>query len=539
MKLTLRLYGPFMAHWADRTPCGIAGAKQQALLALLATAPEYARTRSWLIARLWSDSDEEKGRRNLRQMLHGLRAALGTRYGDIIGADGDLVYLEGRQVQVLGDPSDGEFLEGFDLCEDGFEDWLLEQRQSAPNPHKVQGLDRPQVTERPLHRIAVLPFVMLDTGGVPGVGDAMAHQLSVAFARSGMVDAISHLSCREMAATTPSPVQADFHLIGRCSDENGKRAVDVTLVQADDGKVLWGERFPINTWADLTGETDLIHQIAGQCLWLIVARSGQLSSVQPLRSAAAHVLMMTGIAEMHSFDRKRFVKARTMLDEVADRCSDNPLPFAWTAQWHLLAAYQGWSTDKAETRQKADDAIARALDLNPYCELSLAIDGNLRNVLDGDFAAAATRFETARTINPSSAMVSQLSAVLYCFTGRGEEAVAMTERTRRLAPRDPRRAFFAGIGASSYLVAGRWTEAVAEAEAALVMNPGHLSAERCRIIGLQSGGREAEAQTAAQDLLARHPAMTVTSYLRTHPAGETPTGQSWAKALRDAGVPMN
>ncbi|MEO1494834.1 MAG: tetratricopeptide repeat protein [Pseudomonadota bacterium] len=534
MKLIVRLYGPFMAMWSDKRPCRIVGVKQQALLALLATAPEFARTRSWLISRLWSENDEAQGRRNLRQALYALRAVLGDRCDALIGTDGDLVYLNVQHVLVNGSPADGDFLEGFDLCEEGFEDWLRDQRQTQ----EVSPPSSATEPQRVRHRIAVLPFAPGDSDCPQGIGDAIAHQLTVAFARSGMVDAISHLSCREMRGVA-CPVETDYHLVGRCYGGSNAAKIDVTLIDAKSGTVLWGERFDTGPADVLAGECGLVDQIAGQCLWLIVSQSCQMSSVRPLASTAAHVLMMNGIAEMHSFDRDRFMTARTMLDEVASRCADHALPLAWLAQWHLLSVYQGWSSDPTVARTEAGDAVARALDLNPYCEVSLAIDGNLYNVMDGDFATAEQRFTAARAINPSSAMVSQLAAVLYCFTGRGAEAVKMTERARRLTPRDPRRAFFTGIGASSYLVAGQWDEAVAEAEAALVLNPGHLSARRCRVIGLQRGGRRKEAAAAAQDLMACYPDLTVAAYRRAHPARDTSVGIDWANALGDAGIPMN
>lgn len=541
MKLLLRLHGPFMAFWADRRPCRIAGTKQQALLALLAAAPDHARTRTWLIARLWSESDETQGRRNLRQLLHGLRATLADRYVDIVGSEGDLLYLRPQHFAITGRPSDGEFLEGFDLLEEGFEDWMREQRQAAVvAPALSVGEGATSSDDRTRYRIAVMPFAEAGSDIDAGVGDMMAHQLSVSFARSGLADAISHLSSRQIASEpgvgTPD---VDFRLTGRCYGAGSDITIDATLEDVVNGTVLWGERFTVDGAALISGNGDLVDHIAGQCLWLIAKQSGQLSSVRPLGAARAHVLMMNGIVQMHSFNRARFIEARVALEEVAARCPNSPLPLAWLAQWHLLSVYQGWTTDPVVTRRDAAQATARALDLNPYCELSLAIDGNLYNVLDSDFTTAAQRFATARAINPSSAMISQLSAVLSCFTGQGDEAVALTERARKLAPRDPRRAFFAGIGAASYLVAERWSEAVSEAEASLCMNPGHVSAMRCRVIGLQCGGRSEEAAVAAHDLMSVCPEFSVSTYLRDHPAAETPVGRDWARALGEAGVRLN
>jgi adenylate cyclase len=50
-------------------------------------------------------------------------------------------------------------------------------------------------------------------------------------------------------------------------------------------------------------------------------------------------------------------------------------------------------------------------------------------------------------------------------------------------------------------------------------------------------GRHDEARQTVTQLLALDPTMTVTRYLRAHPAGETKFGRLAAEPLRLAGVP--
>jgi tetratricopeptide (TPR) repeat protein len=108
-----------------------------------------------------------------------------------------------------------------------------------------------------------------------------------------------------------------------------------------------------------------------------------------------------------------------------------------------------------------------------------------------------------------------------------------------LSPRDPRRPFFQTLSAGSYVAGGRYEEAVEMAEASLRHNPFHLSAHRCRVIGLQLAGREGEARNAAKELMRIDPSLRVSEYQRTHPAAQTEIIQTWAGALKQAGVPVN
>lgn len=548
-KLILRLHGAFRASWADRRPCALNGVKQQALIALLATAPEMTRKRSWLISMLWSEADEAQGRRNLRQLLHGLRKSLGSDTDGLLSCEGDLLSLDERQVMIATCPSEGEFLEGFDLAEEGFEDWLRATRfddedqacatVAAPKTdHSNQGYVRLR------KRIIVMPFQDSSRDLAPGLGDALAHQLTVSFARTGLMDTISHLSARQFAAEAQqgiAEVQADvdYRIIGRWHHATGHAYVDVTLEDCSDGSVMWGDRFRLDAPEHPECQQEVVGQIAGQVIWIALAQSCRIAALQPMSQTNAHNLMMGGIAHMHSFLRKRFLDGGLMLEEVTARCPKASQPWAWIGQWHLLSLHQGWVTDAKAARRLAGDAVARALDSDPYCELALTIDGNIRNVMDGDFEAAGQRFAEAQMVNPSSAMTCQLAALHSSFVGRGEEAVALTERAASIAPRDPRRPFFAGLAATAYLAAHQFDRAVAEADIALTHNPGHISANRCRVIGLQSAGRHQEAREAATRLHELCPDLTVKGYLASHAAARTSMGREWASALKEAGIPAH
>jgi hypothetical protein len=131
--LTLELAGPFClrdAAGVDLTPrCR----KAQGLLALVATARNFRRSRAWLQDKLWSDRGPEQGAASLRQCLTGIRAVLGEHV-DALRTEGGWVSLDPQRVRVLCEPAasdDGdevEFLEGLDIRDPEFEHWLRDQR---------------------------------------------------------------------------------------------------------------------------------------------------------------------------------------------------------------------------------------------------------------------------------------------------------------------------------------------------------------------------------------------------------------------------
>src|SRR5690606_22752364 len=128
----------------NRTP---KAQKSRALLALLALSPRGSRSRVWLRDKLWSDRGEDQASASLRQALLDVRKSLGPLADALLIADKHTVTLNlsrrsGDAVDILQQMSDrtsptdfdmrvaeGEFLEGLDICDPEFEDWLTIERQ--------------------------------------------------------------------------------------------------------------------------------------------------------------------------------------------------------------------------------------------------------------------------------------------------------------------------------------------------------------------------------------------------------------------------
>ena len=91
--------GPLRVQSAEGLQVTPKGAKNQALLALLALSPDMARPRRWLEDKLWSTFGPEQASANLRQALSKLRTALGED-ADALMADRSSVSLDVSRVTV-------------------------------------------------------------------------------------------------------------------------------------------------------------------------------------------------------------------------------------------------------------------------------------------------------------------------------------------------------------------------------------------------------------------------------------------------------
>ena len=146
-RLNLALLGGFQGRVDASAPLTLPTRKSQALLAFLALPPGRSHPREKLASLLWGGMREPQARRGLRQSLFTLRKAVDAEPPALL-IDGQTVALNPTSVDVdvvkferqvaEGTPAAleraatlyrGELLEGLDLQEAPFEEWLLAERE--------------------------------------------------------------------------------------------------------------------------------------------------------------------------------------------------------------------------------------------------------------------------------------------------------------------------------------------------------------------------------------------------------------------------
>lgn len=147
-QLTLTLLGGFQARFVAGTPLVLPTKKAQALLSYLAVKPGQTHPRDKLAALLWGETGEEQARHSLRQTLVGLRKALSGAAPTSLLIEGDNLGINASSVEVdvvrfeklAGEGTveslekaaalyQGDLLEGISLNEEGFEQWLITERE--------------------------------------------------------------------------------------------------------------------------------------------------------------------------------------------------------------------------------------------------------------------------------------------------------------------------------------------------------------------------------------------------------------------------
>ncbi len=522
----------------------IKGAKHRALLALLATAPFGRRTRAYLQNLLWGASCHDGGRQSLRTALSTIKATMGPQFDQLLSVNHTDISLDISKVEFTGAPRSGEFLEGIDIRDDDFNDWLQGVRQ-APEPYFALLSGHAPVPQAPsvLPSIAVLPFRLVMGEDLHSVlGDWLAEEICRSLSRSHLFSVISHLSAREIGgqrvdlARVRRILNVDYCVTGSLRVSGNKVVLDADCLDTASGRILWTRQFPGDLAEFLSADAPAVAEIVRTIGRTIAADAMSHAQGRSLSALGDHQLLIAGIGLMHQLKLSSFARSRDLIEEVIRRAPAVPEAHAWLAEWYIMSIFNGWSDNSLRDTGIALDCTARALDFDPQNSFALTIDGVVNNNLLMRLDKASERFDAALELNPNESMAWLLSGVLSAYRDDGADAVLRTEKALRLSPVDPFGYFFDSLAATAYLAAEDWDHALALADRSLAKNDRHLSTLRSRICALHYLGRGDEARATAVDLKRRAPEFTISGYRRSHPAANFKFGQNVTTALSAAGI---
>lgn len=156
---SIRLFGAFALNDIDGTDVTPKQAKHSAIIAILALTPHYRMTRPKMQALLWSESSQPRSNANLRQALYLIR----SKHPTLIDCDNQFLWLNPDAFSVDWENSKNNLnqvlLDGIDINEDGFEEWLREKRSTD---HNELHLNRKPLIHASLNELKVPVFEFED-----------------------------------------------------------------------------------------------------------------------------------------------------------------------------------------------------------------------------------------------------------------------------------------------------------------------------------------------------------------------------------------
>lgn len=510
--LTLYLTGPMRIASSNGEVDGLSR-RAQAMLAYLACQPGMRAERGLLADLLWSDRAEEQARASLRQELAVLRKSLPD---GVMEANRQMVWLD--PVQVSTDRSgSGDFLQGFDLPSEPFEDWLRAERaiaQTDPRP-------APPIAIRTRPAVAVLPFEELGAAQTDMFADGVVEEITGALSRVNEFDVIARQSAFALQGEALDVPQAARRLGAHYIVEGSVRRIGdrvriaVQLVDGKDGHTLWSERFD-DLLDDLFDLQDRIAaQVAGRVSPNLRAAEIDRAGTKPPADRSAYELLLSAMPHFWATRRDSNQQAGALLDAALER--DPGYVHAKALRACILGqkTTYSWSTDPQDDRCRAlalADAAAAVVDDDDVPSLV---------ALSWAYSQAGTDRQTAeafieRTLarDPNNAWGWIRRGWMCQYHGEVAPALAAFDRAEMLSPLDPfLHNITFGRAATHYRFAEDPTEGLQMIEAGLRRHPGIVWPIRMLAAGYIRIGDLARARDAAARLQQLVPHVTI-AYLR-------------------------
>lgn len=538
LPITITLTGPVTFRDGSGTEIRGLSRRAQAMLAFLSLQPGQKAERGLLADLLWSDRPEEQARASLRQELSALRRALPSA---VIEADRQSVRL--CTTAVTPDVSGpGEFLEGFDLASEAFEDWLRTARMSHSATESPVPPASPVSSGR-LPRLAVLPFSEIGVPETDMFADGVVEEITGALSRAREFEVIARQSAFALGnerldiRATSERLGTDYLVEGSVQRAGDRVRISVQLVRGRDGRLLWSQRFD-DRLDDLFALQDRIAaQVAGQVQpSLRAAEIDRAHSTVPT-DRTAYDLVLTAMPHFWAHRQDANERAIALFGEAAARAPGYALALAYKA-WALAqqATYM-WSADIGADRAIAlnlASSVARGLGDDPPALVALGAAFSLSST---DVALADSFIDRALAIDPNNAWGWMRKGWSAIYAGASEDALRHFDRAEKLSPLDPFR-FNVVLGRAAALRGlGELDASLDLVRAGMRANPGMTWAYRMILCDLVLAGREAEARAEAREFLRHYPHATVAYVRASWPPSVLHSNPEYVDAIGRCGLP--
>ncbi|MEM8579645.1 MAG: tetratricopeptide repeat protein [Pseudomonadota bacterium] len=480
----IHLFGPFDIQSSLGVSCKPRSLKQSGIIALLALSPNKRRSRAWLKSVLWCEKDEESASSNLRQALRQLRRHFGP--DALVSSDRyDVWLVEASCCIVPARHAEDCLLEGLDIDEEVFEDWLREERTKAETVAKSMA---PLATLIPLTSsvgsgpsTASLPRLLVQKQGpIPGYASTFVEAKSGAnevleFVCAGLATNLHEWSAAEVVDPSGTALQdvedpgmIDYVVVLTATTAGPSLRVSARLYRAHDSTLCQSMHLALDH--PLVSETGY-QKTSGYVQQAATAIAGQI--YQDAKTGVISNPIVFSVHDLFSPDRTRQLQALGRLASLRDHSG---VAMAWLVYGQVVCLAECAGQEILLEEVQAN--CAYALEAAPYHPVVNALIGHINAFFFRDFSRAEELLGTARTQSPLNSMVLSHCAAAENYFGSPERGLKLAQRSIELSPNSFIRYIFDCDLQMSMALRGRHAEAAVLGERVLRTSPDFLGAKR-------------------------------------------------------------
>jgi len=296
---------------------------------------------------------------------------------------------------------------------------------------------------------------------------------------------------------------------GRLLQRGDTILIKAELVDAEDGTLLWAEQYQRRAGDIFELEADIAKQISDSLRTKLTGDQQQTLVKRHTDNAEAFELYLKGRYFWNQRSLEGMRKGAEFFIQAIRKDEHYALAYAGMADCYLMLSV--YSLPPREFVPKARMAIGKALALDDQLAEAHASFGSLLFWYDWEFDRAEQEYKRAMTLNPNHSDAHQWCAYLYASQERFEDAFRKMRHAQTLDPLSV--AITANIGELLYR-AGRYDEAIAQAEKALEMDPMFAKALYWRTMSWIAAGSLKQAIEFTNAILEKFPeARTISTIL--------------------------
>ncbi|MEZ5870477.1 MAG: hypothetical protein R3D32_01280 [Nitratireductor sp.] len=529
-RTAFNLMGTFQVISPEKVNITPLGQKARALLALVATADHHERSRTWLSDKLWSNSDARHANSSLRQALRQIRKSFGVNADDIIHIDKHSVRLISENIVVdveriavgeiaIDDKAWPDFLEGLDIQDEEFEEWLSVQRAyyaellatrrrsevaALSNGGDVESV-RNHRAKPAMPVVAVAPFRErgnLDLEGyfIDGLTQEVIEQLS----RIRWLSVIARGS--SFAASEPGPtllefareLAADYVVTGEIGKGPGGLRLTVELMKYPASSLVWSTSFEFATPGAVPDLAGMVFDIAGNIDSMLANAEQDAARTESSTGNEVRDLIWRGRWHLNQLSKNDSDIAERCFRAVLERDPNNSEAHVQLAWSHLWRAWiqRGTREEIHAGRRLGQQAIK----LDGSDGRGYWIVGTAEAWLLNHNEAIAYVDEAVR-LSPSLAIAHAQQGTNHLLIGQPDKALPSIETALKLSPKDKQVFFVHGEKAMACWMIGDHERALASARQAIMLRPSYWYAHLVRYLAYRSLGDARNMNIARKQLL--------------------------------------
>lgn len=380
----------------------------------------------------------------------------------------------------------------------------------ALDGNSSQALMRADDLPRPKGRvsIAVLPLAALDSTSEDYFADGLTEDIINALARFSDVSVLSLRTVASYKGRSPAAgeiareLKVNYLAEGSVRRNADRLRITMRLADATSGQVIWTDQFDTHADQVFAVQDEITRKITGSLAVRITSSEQARISSRPVTSLETYELVLRGREMLTRLTRTATSNARTMFERALELDPNYAPAYVGLGRVDLISVHLGWTADPAGTLRRAESHARKAIGIDEFNPLALALLGRIHTRL-GEYDRAVELLRRAVALNPSEPESNASFGDALLWNGDIGEALKALEVAAQLDPRLSSEHLF-NLGAAYFLL-GEHTRAAQILERSVSRQDGNAFIYALLAATYADAGRKEDASHAINELRRLNP----------------------------------